>query len=172
MPEAGGRAALVVICVGELALPLISYSIPESGPYAMPGPYSRTATESVGGGDLTLRTWKQKNWPCPLLITERGELTRTMQVSLTLVVRATGNWTCWPTLQQPRPRAKVMCWPTPHLPSDKACENNGLKKSLNNFCDWHINFTWDMCLLIFLMAHSSQDSQWFAENYTCWEEQM
>ena len=29
-------------------------------------------------GDLTMRTGKLENWPCPLLITARGELARAM----------------------------------------------------------------------------------------------
>lgn len=53
---------------GEGALALICYSTRERGPNTKTGLHRRADPEGVDVGDLTLRTWKQDNRPCPLLI--------------------------------------------------------------------------------------------------------
>lgn len=54
----------------------ISCSTQESKSYTSTGQQSRAGPEGAYMGQLTLRTNKQENWPCLLLITVKGELVR------------------------------------------------------------------------------------------------
>lgn len=72
--------------MGELSLPLISYSILESVPYATLGQDSRIGPEVISVEELTLRMWKVVELALPLAHSCKRRANHGSAEELTLVV--------------------------------------------------------------------------------------